>query len=161
MLWRCWLDITKSIHLVKKWLMRCWRGYLYAARCKWFAYGPADATASPLSLASVKFRLVLPFLYWLTHDDLEKRPMKGVWRWRISDLLAISGCIKFFSVILYRCPRKNVTQKYCKANDTQPRRDSRSKSFGTVITVCTSTVIKSHTIIIASTISYNTYNNQT
>jgi len=28
------------------------------ARCKWFAYGPADATAAPSSLAPVKSRMV-------------------------------------------------------------------------------------------------------
>jgi len=28
------------------------------ARCKWFAYGPADATATRLSLASLKSSLV-------------------------------------------------------------------------------------------------------
>jgi len=28
-------------------LMRCWCGYLSAARCRLFAYGPADATAIP------------------------------------------------------------------------------------------------------------------
>jgi len=38
----------------KNWAMRCWRGYLSAARCKWFAYGPADATATPSSLALLK-----------------------------------------------------------------------------------------------------------
>jgi len=26
----------------------CWRGYLSGARCRLFAYGPADATASPI-----------------------------------------------------------------------------------------------------------------
>jgi len=39
-------------------VMRCWRGCLSAARCTWFAYGPADATATPLFLASLKSRLV-------------------------------------------------------------------------------------------------------
>jgi len=29
----------------KNWAMRCWCGYLSAARCRLFAYGPADATA--------------------------------------------------------------------------------------------------------------------
>jgi len=29
------------------WLMRCWSGYLSGARCRLFAYGPADATAIP------------------------------------------------------------------------------------------------------------------
>ena len=28
-------------------LMWCWCGYLFGARCKLFAYGPADATAIP------------------------------------------------------------------------------------------------------------------
>ena len=30
----------------KNWVIRCWRGYLSGARCRSFAYGPADATAS-------------------------------------------------------------------------------------------------------------------
>ena len=32
--------------------------YLSAARCKWFTYGPTDATATPSSLASLKPRFV-------------------------------------------------------------------------------------------------------
>ena len=32
-------------------------GYLSGVTCKWFAYGPVDATATPLSLSSLKFRL--------------------------------------------------------------------------------------------------------
>jgi len=37
---------------LQTWLMRCWCGYLSGARCRLFAYGPADATASqnPLHL---------------------------------------------------------------------------------------------------------------
>ena len=31
-------------------LMWCWCGYLSGARCKWFAYGSADATATPSSM---------------------------------------------------------------------------------------------------------------
>jgi len=34
-------------------------------RCKSFAYGPADVTVTPSSLASLKSRLVLPFWYSL------------------------------------------------------------------------------------------------
>ena len=45
----------------KKWVMRWWHGYLSGARCKCFAYGPADATATPSCLASLKSRLVWPF----------------------------------------------------------------------------------------------------
>ena len=44
--------------------MMCWCGYLSGARCRLFAYGPADAIAVP-HLASFKSRLVLPFWYGL------------------------------------------------------------------------------------------------
>jgi len=57
-LWCCWFGIRKSIWPVKNWLMRYWHGYLSEARCKWFAYGPSDATATPSSLASLKSRSV-------------------------------------------------------------------------------------------------------
>jgi len=45
-LWHCWLGVRKSTRPVKKWVMSRWCGYLSAARCRLFAYGPADATAS-------------------------------------------------------------------------------------------------------------------
>jgi len=60
---------AKGIQLVKT-ECQCWHGYLYAARCKWFAYGPTDVTANPSSLAPEKSRLVylsgagLPRLSW-------------------------------------------------------------------------------------------------
>jgi len=49
----------------KNWVVGYWRGYLSGVWCKWFAYGPADATATPSSLASLKSRL--------TQVVLEKR----------------------------------------------------------------------------------------
>jgi len=51
-------------------IIEWWGGYLSGVRCKWFAYGPADATVTPSSLASLKSRLVyvsgtgLPRLSW-------------------------------------------------------------------------------------------------
>jgi len=42
----------------KNWVMRCRHGYLSWARWKWFAYGPADASATPSSVALLKPRLV-------------------------------------------------------------------------------------------------------
>jgi len=44
-----------------------WHGYLSGAKCKWFAYGPADATATPTSLAPVKSRMV--YLSWPAYPD--------------------------------------------------------------------------------------------
>jgi len=51
-------------------MVRYWHGYLSGARCKWFPYGPADATTTSSSLAPVKYRMVslsgagLPRLSW-------------------------------------------------------------------------------------------------
>jgi len=54
----------------KNWAVRYWQGYLSGVRCKWVAYGLADATVNPSSLAPVKSRMVylsgasLPRLSW-------------------------------------------------------------------------------------------------
>jgi len=74
-LWRCWLGGRKGIQPVN-WVVGCWCGYLSGARCR-LAYGPADATATHLSLASVKSRLVLPFWYRLTRVVPEKGQLNG------------------------------------------------------------------------------------
>ena len=57
-LWHCWLGVRKSVRSVKNCMMKHWHGYLSRARCSWFAYGPADASASLSSLASLKSRMV-------------------------------------------------------------------------------------------------------
>ena len=60
-LWHCWLGISKSIQPIRKWVMRFWHGWLYAATMPEphhsVAYGPADATATPSSIASLKSRM--------------------------------------------------------------------------------------------------------
>jgi len=49
----------EEVHLAyKNWVMRCWHCYMYGARCKWFACGPVDATATPMFLALLKSRMV-------------------------------------------------------------------------------------------------------
>jgi len=63
----------KSIQRIKNWVMRCWCGYLSGVKCKWFAYGPADVTATLLSLALLKSWTVLPFWYHRIQVVLEKR----------------------------------------------------------------------------------------
>jgi len=60
----------------KNWVVRYWRGYLSGVRCKWFAYGPADATATPSSHSS-KIQIGLPFWSRLTQFVLEKWPLNG------------------------------------------------------------------------------------
>jgi len=59
-------DITgwasgQSIQSVQSWVMRCWHGYLSAVRCRWFACGPADTTATPSSCL-IKIQIGLTFL---------------------------------------------------------------------------------------------------
>jgi len=71
------LDGWREGHLAcKNWVVRYWRGYLSGARCKWLVYGPADATATPSSLAPVKSRMV-----YLSdsgsHRLCWKRPLNG------------------------------------------------------------------------------------
>ena len=54
----------------KNWVVMYWWRYLSGARCKLFAYGPADATATPSSLAPLKSKMIylsaasLPRLSW-------------------------------------------------------------------------------------------------
>ena len=74
-LWHCWLGVRKRIWPVKNWVIRWWHGYLAGVRCKWFEYGPADATAI---CCFIKIQLVWPFWCWLTQVVLEKRPLNGV-----------------------------------------------------------------------------------
>jgi len=37
-------------------VMRYWHGYLSGAKCKWFAYGPADASATPIISCFIKIQ---------------------------------------------------------------------------------------------------------
>jgi len=64
-----WHNFTLSYwfdHLLYYRLVRCWRGYLSGARCR-FAY--AQLMPLPLTVScSRKFRLVLPFWYRLTRE---------------------------------------------------------------------------------------------
>jgi len=54
--------------------VRYWCGYLSGARCKWFAYGPADATVTS-SLVAVKSRLVHLFGAGLSRLSWKKRTL--------------------------------------------------------------------------------------
>ena len=86
----------RNFTFTKNSVVRYWHGYLSGARCKWFAYGPADATATPSSLAPVKSRMVylsgaaLPRLSW-------NRPLNG--RSSISSCMCKSVCNMQFQVI--------------------------------------------------------------
>ena len=63
-LWRCWLGSRKGIWPVKNWVVGCWHGYLFGARCR-LAYGPADATATHcLLLQYSKIQIGFAFLVW-------------------------------------------------------------------------------------------------
>ena len=75
-LWRCWLGGRKGIRPVKKlgggvlaWLS-VWSE---VQTCIW----PSWCHCHSLSLAPLKSRLVLPFLYWCTGVVLDKGPLNG------------------------------------------------------------------------------------
>jgi len=55
------LGIRRSIRPVKYWVM-CWHGCLSGVRYKGCAYGPADHTVTPSSLASLKSTMGFTFL---------------------------------------------------------------------------------------------------
>jgi len=57
--WRCWLGGRNGIRPVKNWVVGCWRGYLFGARCR-LAYGPADATVSCFSKIQIGFTFLVP-----------------------------------------------------------------------------------------------------
>ena len=74
-LWHCWLGGRKGIPPVKNRVVRCWCVVcLERGKCKWFAYGPPDATATPSSLA---VQNGLPFWCWITQVALEEKPLNG------------------------------------------------------------------------------------
>ena len=56
----------------KNWVVRYWHGYLSVARCKWFAYGPADVTATASFFCASKIQNGLPFWCWLTQESWKK-----------------------------------------------------------------------------------------
>ena len=60
--------------------MRCWRGYLSGVRCRLFAYGPADATASQNPITSCLIQIQTGFTFWyrLTQSVLEKGLLNGL-----------------------------------------------------------------------------------
>ena len=67
--------ICDTADLVSKRITSVLVWYLSGARCR-LAYRPADATATDANgTASVKSRLVLPFLYRLTRVVPEKGPL--------------------------------------------------------------------------------------
>jgi len=61
----------------KNWLVSYWCRYLSGVRYKWFAYGAADATATPLSLAPVKSEMVYLSGAGLPRFSWKKRPLNG------------------------------------------------------------------------------------
>ena len=89
-------------------------GYLSAARCSLFAYGPADATAIPApSLASFKSRLVFPFWYRLNQVVLEKRPLTGC------SIVVLVVWYSLYSFKVRRCP--SFTQPWLTAVFFSPK----------------------------------------
>ena len=123
----------KSIWPVKNWVTGRGHGYLSAVRCRWLAYGPANAnkaTATPSPLASLKSRMVypsstnLPRLFWkkavllcfLLKCSSQSRLIGylGKLRWIIRASFSWVGCLSWCSTtcwLPYSCEHKQNYQR--------------------------------------------------
>jgi len=72
-----WLDGRKGIQSVKTEWRDTGIGCLSGARCKLFAYGSADATATSSSHASLKIQNGYAFLVLAYPSYLENGPLNG------------------------------------------------------------------------------------
>jgi len=99
------------------WVVGCWRGYLYGARCKWFAYGPADATNTPSSLAPVKSRMV-----YLSGTGL------SMLSWKKGRLNRCSSSSYYQSILCIFMPQSSQPKKF---NKIQGHRTLREEFFTT------------------------------
>jgi len=75
--WHCWLGGRKGIQPVKNWVAGCLSVWGNVQICIW----PSWCHCHSLSLASVKFRLVLPFWYRLTRVIPDEGPLNGCCSW--------------------------------------------------------------------------------
>jgi len=94
-LWQCWLFVRKSICLLKKLSERCWHSYLSGARCKWFACGQADATATAIICCFIKIQIGLTFLM-LAYPGLSWK--RGRWTFVLSSIDDLSLCLMLHKI---------------------------------------------------------------
>jgi len=90
------------------WVVRYWRGYLSAARCKWIAYDPADATATPLSIASLNsgwFNLSCAGFDPVTRLKLSVGPIRGPY-----SLYRAMSEHRCFPKVLIQCISNDITE---------------------------------------------------
>ena len=84
--------------------------WLSGAKCTWFAYGPADATATPSSFASLKSRMVLRFWYRLTQVVLEKRPLNECYCCCYQSVLCCVGLHRYVFLLYKQSGKLNFTE---------------------------------------------------
>ena len=109
-LWHCWLGVRKSNQPVKiEWwdvdVVICLeRG----ADCLHMVQLMPLHPKIPSSLASFKSRVVLPFWYWLTQINLEKRPLNGC-----SKCLISHSCYLYYLTMSCFPAQKNDVSVKC------------------------------------------------
>jgi len=117
----------------KNWVVRYWRGYLSGTRCKWFAYGPADAITTLSSLAPVKSRLVYLFGAGLLRLSWKKRLLhrcsssssSSWWSWSTgSSQLSTSTCSRG------KCCGRELTQDFYGPDVLLPSNQKRQSTEG-------------------------------
>ena len=93
-LWHCWLGVRKGIRPVKIWLMRCWHGYLSAAKCSLHMVQlmPLPPTSSLLQQNPEWFILLVP-----THPGSPgQRVVKWLWLWWFWIIMVLSTNMVYY-----------------------------------------------------------------
>jgi len=126
MLWYCWLGVKKSTRPGNI----AWWGasYLSGAKCKWFAYGPADATATPSSLASLWSPYVIgqTIIFFLSFFP------------RLSQR-SETGCLPYFHTWCGLSANLECTSQMCctrLAENTGRKKVAKNRHLGTIAQIC-------------------------
>jgi len=90
----------------KKFEWRCALVVLSGARCKWFAYGPADATATPSSLATcfIKIQIGLTFLQVPAYPGCPGKE---------AAIRVLCLCLHVCLLLFYRSGRRGQSPTFC------------------------------------------------
>ena len=89
MLWHCWFGVRKSIRPVKTEWWGSGMVVPFGARCKWFVYGPADATVTPSFFSFIQIQIGLTFL-------VPAYPARLSWEWTRPLNGCLSVCVVYY-----------------------------------------------------------------
>ena len=97
----------------KNWVMRCWCGYLSGARCRLFAYGPADATAIPKPHHLLSH--INPDWFYLSGTGLPRLSCSSRFPHvrRLARFFSVCGFLSSFAHWLLSCVCSGISRLQC------------------------------------------------